>query len=60
MMSVGSNLNIFYVDEHKKLNPSLVRMSPPESDNPRPCGRHKWMAPNVASANESRIWLHSV
>src|SRR6218665_1766468 len=48
MTSVDSNL-IFCVDVHMGLDPlSPVHMRPPEPDAlPPPCGRHKWMAPNL-------------
>jgi len=47
MMSVGSNLNIFCVDVHMKLNPlhpsAFVHLS--LTPLPYPHGRHKWMTP---------------
>jgi len=40
---------IFCVDVHMELTPSPVHMRPPKASPAPPlCGRHKWMAPNVA------------
>src|SRR6218665_2544644 len=48
MTSVDSNFNFLCGRQHGAGPPSPVHMRPPEPDPPPPpCGRHKWMAPNV-------------
>src|SRR6218665_3956067 len=50
MMSVDSNFNFLCGRPHGAGPPPPVHMRPPEPDPlPPPCGRHKWMAPNINS-----------
>src|SRR6218665_266672 len=48
MTSVDSNFNFLCGHPHRAGPPSPIHMRPPEPDLlPPPCGRHKWMAPNM-------------
>src|SRR6218665_1142879 len=54
MKSVDSNFNFLCERPQGAGPPPPVHMRPPEPDPP-PCGRHKWMAPNMRWIMERQL-----